>query len=153
MLRNSTRKANYLRFNTIFYFFSRRISLPDDVPCDICQGDKAPSVKSCLVCQVSYCQHHLKPHLRDPMLQRHRLTDPASFVSNSTLCRKHKKPLTMFCKKDQKPVCEKCTEGTHKNHKIVPLGEECKKVKVREGLFYSSVPLNSVKNVIFSCVS
>ncbi|XP_030609870.1 nuclear factor 7, ovary-like [Archocentrus centrarchus] len=65
------------------------------VPCDVCHGNKAPSVKSCLVCQASYCDIHLTPHQRDPALQKHRLTDPATFTS-SHLCRKHNKPLTML---------------------------------------------------------
>ncbi|KAM9426464.1 E3 ubiquitin-protein ligase TRIM39-like [Pholidichthys leucotaenia] len=98
------------------------------VPCDICHGNKSPSVKSCLVCQVSYCETHLAPHQRDPALQRHRLTDPATFTT-SHLCRKHTKPLTMFCKQDHRPVCAKCTEGNHKKHKIVPMEKESRRVK------------------------
>uniref|UniRef100_A0A3Q0S514 RING-type domain-containing protein n=1 Tax=Amphilophus citrinellus TaxID=61819 RepID=A0A3Q0S514_AMPCI len=101
------------------------------VPCDACHGNKAPSVKSCLVCQASYCDIHLTPHQRDPALQKHRLTDPATFTS-SHLCRKHNKPLTMFCKQDHTPVCSKCTEGGHKHHKTVPMEKESRRVKVRK---------------------
>ncbi|KAM9335274.1 E3 ubiquitin-protein ligase TRIM39-like [Symphorus nematophorus] len=100
----------------------------EEVPCDICHGDKSPSVQSCLVCQASYCSLHLTPHQRDPALQRHRLTDPATFPS-SHLCRKHNKPLTMFCKKDQMPVCAKCTERDHKRHESVPMEKESKRIK------------------------
>ncbi|XP_031582916.1 zinc finger protein RFP-like [Oreochromis aureus] len=101
----------------------------EDVPCDVCHGNKAPSVKSCLVCQASYCEIHLVPHQRDPALQRHRLTDPAIF-NTSHLCRKHNKPLTMFCKQDHTPVCSKCTEGDHEHHKIVPMEKESRRVKM-----------------------
>ncbi|KAK9524967.1 hypothetical protein VZT92_017323 [Zoarces viviparus] len=101
----------------------------EEVPCDICCGDKSPSVKSCLTCLASYCELHLTPHLRDPALQVHQLTDPDSFI-NGHRCRKHKKPLTMFCKSDQKPVCVKCTEHReHKHHDIVPIEEERNRVK------------------------
>ncbi|XP_068584357.1 E3 ubiquitin-protein ligase TRIM39-like isoform X2 [Cebidichthys violaceus] len=101
----------------------------DGVPCDICCGDKSPSVKSCLRCLASYCEHHLAPHLRDPALQTHQLTDPNTFITGH-FCRKHKKPLTMFCKSDQKPVCVKCTEHReHKHHTIVPIEKERKRVK------------------------
>lgn len=112
----------------------------EEVPCDICQGDKSTSVKSCLVCQTSYCELHLTAHRRDPALQRHRLTEPATFPSNH-LCRKHNKPLTMFCKKDQMPVCVKCTERDHKRHENVPMEKESKRIKVR---VYSvkQLPLN-----------
>lgn len=102
----------------------------EEVPCDICYKHKAASVKSCLVCQASYCELHLTPHLRDATLQRHRLTDPATF-SSSHLCRKHNMPLTMFCKRDQTPVCVKCTEKGHKQHEAVPLEKESKRIKVR----------------------
>ncbi|XP_070785876.1 E3 ubiquitin-protein ligase TRIM39-like [Enoplosus armatus] len=101
----------------------------DEVPCDICPGHKSESVKSCLVCQASYCELHLAPHLRDPALQRHRLTDPATFPA-SHLCRKHNMPLTMFCKKDQTPVCVRCTERHHKHHVTVPMEKESKRVKI-----------------------
>ncbi|XP_035004221.1 nuclear factor 7, ovary-like [Hippoglossus stenolepis] len=100
----------------------------DKVPCDICHRNKSPSVSSCLVCQASYCELHLTPHLRVPALQRHRLTDPATFTS-SHLCRNHNQPLTMFCKKDQMPVCVKCTAGSHKHHEVVPMEKESKRVK------------------------
>ncbi|KAL7375275.1 hypothetical protein ABVT39_014651 [Epinephelus coioides] len=101
----------------------------DEVPCDVCNGNKMPSVKSCLACQTSYCELHLTPHLRDPELLRHGLMDPAAYAT-SHLCRTHKNPLTMFCEKDQKPVCERCTERNHKNHKVVPIGKKSKKVKI-----------------------
>uniref|UniRef100_A0A3Q2WF29 RING-type domain-containing protein n=1 Tax=Haplochromis burtoni TaxID=8153 RepID=A0A3Q2WF29_HAPBU len=121
-------------FSDMIEFFKRSVLLPyslyrEDVPCDVCHGNKAPSVKSCLVCQASYCEIHLVPHQRDPALQRHRLTDPAIF-NTSHLCRKHNKPLTMFCKQDHTPVCSKCTEGDHKHHKIVPMEKESRRVKM-----------------------
>ena len=101
-----------------------------EIPCDICQEDKSPSVKSCNTCQVSYCDVHLAPHLRDPLLQRHRLKDPTLF-SSSHLCRIHKQPLTKFCTKDQAPVCDTCTEKEHKHHQTVCMEQEQKRVKVR----------------------
>ncbi|XP_041820693.1 zinc finger protein RFP-like [Chelmon rostratus] len=102
----------------------------EEVLCDVCHGNKSTSVKSCLMCQASYCELHLAPHVRDPALQRHRLTDPATFP-NSHLCRNHNKPLTMFCKKDQMPVCVRCTERDHKHHETVCTEKESKRVKGR----------------------
>ncbi|XP_060887529.1 E3 ubiquitin-protein ligase TRIM21-like [Labrus mixtus] len=110
--------------------YSHQVIHAEDVPCDICPRNKSTSVKSCLVCQTSYCDLHLTPHLRDAVLQRHRLTDPATF-STSHLCRKHNKPLTMFCRKDQAPVCEDCTERDHKQHNVVVIDKMSKKFKTR----------------------
>uniref|UniRef100_UPI0037E943BE E3 ubiquitin-protein ligase TRIM39-like n=1 Tax=Semicossyphus pulcher TaxID=241346 RepID=UPI0037E943BE len=98
----------------------------EEIPCDICLGTK--SVKSCLMCQASYCDLHLSPHLIDPALQKHRLTDPATFTT-SHLCRKHNKPLTKFCRTDQAPVCEECTERDHRCHKVVVMEKASKRVK------------------------
>uniref|UniRef100_A0A8C6S819 Bloodthirsty n=1 Tax=Neogobius melanostomus TaxID=47308 RepID=A0A8C6S819_9GOBI len=103
-------------------------SLSDEVLCSVCTGLQLNAVKSCLVCQASYCDLHLGPHLRDEALQKHRLTDPATFPS-SHLCRKHNKPLEMFCKKDQTPVCARCCGREHKNHQVVPIDRASKKVK------------------------
>ncbi|XP_028993576.1 zinc-binding protein A33-like [Betta splendens] len=112
----------------------RRVQSAEAPACDVCgDGAAAPCVKSCLVCQASYCDLHLWPHLRDPELQRHRLTEPATFPS-SHLCRKHGEPLTMFCKNDRAPVCGKCSRREHKQHKVVVMEKESNKVKaiVRE---------------------
>ncbi|XP_051800119.1 E3 ubiquitin-protein ligase TRIM39-like [Acanthochromis polyacanthus] len=105
-----------------------QLSEGEEVLCDVCHGDKSSSVRSCLVCQASYCEAHLTPHQRDPVLQRHRLTDPATFTT-SHLCRNHNRPLSMFCKLDQTPVCAKCAERDHKNHKIVPMEKESRRVR------------------------
>uniref|UniRef100_A0A668AH69 RING-type domain-containing protein n=1 Tax=Myripristis murdjan TaxID=586833 RepID=A0A668AH69_9TELE len=101
----------------------------DEVVCDICTGNKLMAVKSCLVCQVSYCEAHLVPHQRETALSRHRLTDPATFTTQN-LCRKHASPLEMFCKRDKTPVCVKCTQTDHKNHKTVPMERESRRIKV-----------------------
>lgn len=108
----------------------KQSSKSDDVPCDVCIENKSTAFKSCLVCQVSYCEIHLTPHLKDPVLMKHKLTDPATFV-NGHLCRNHSKPLQMFCRKDQTLMCMKCTEKDHKHHEIVSIEKESKRIKVR----------------------
>ncbi|KAM4537320.1 E3 ubiquitin-protein ligase TRIM21-like [Odontesthes bonariensis] len=106
---------------------SRQSSKSEDIPCDVCHGNKLTAVKSCLVCQASYCEMHLAPHLRDPVMTKHRLTDPATFAT-SHLCRNHNKPLEMFCKREQTPVCVKCMERDHKHHEVVPIEKESKRI-------------------------
>ncbi|XP_072315510.1 zinc finger protein RFP-like [Eucyclogobius newberryi] len=101
---------------------------PDEVLCDVCPGPRLAAVQSCLVCQASYCDAHLGPHRGDEALQRHRLTDPATFHT-SHLCRKHSQPLEMFCRTEQTPVCASCSRGEHRQHQAVPIDRASKIAK------------------------
>ncbi|CAI5682876.1 unnamed protein product [Oreochromis niloticus] len=96
---------------------------PGEVPCDICTGTRLKALKSCLVCQTSYCQTHLEPHLTVKGLKRHQLIDAAENLEDR-MCKKHDKLLELFCKTDQTCVCMLCSVLDHKNHKFVPLREE-----------------------------
>nr|XP_019964295.1 PREDICTED: E3 ubiquitin-protein ligase TRIM39-like [Paralichthys olivaceus] len=99
-----------------------------DVPCDICLEVTQMAVKSCLVCQKSFCESHLTPHLSDQMLMKHRLTDPETFIH---LCKNHHKLLEMFCTDDQTPVCVKCVAKDHKHHTTIPIEKESKRIKTQ----------------------
>ncbi|XP_053170181.1 E3 ubiquitin-protein ligase TRIM47-like [Scomber japonicus] len=91
--------------------------------CDFCTETKLKAVKSCVVCQTSYCETHLEPHQRIPGLKRHKLIDPVKNLENR-MCKKHDRPLELFCKTDHMCVCQFCTETDHKGHCIAPLIEE-----------------------------
>ncbi|XP_038158054.1 E3 ubiquitin-protein ligase TRIM21-like [Cyprinodon tularosa] len=128
---------------------SRRSLKSDTIPCDICSENKQTAVKSCLVCQASYCEMHLGPHLRDPVMMKHSLTDPATF-STRHLCRKHNRPLEMFCKKDQTPVCRSCTERDHKQHEIVPMEKESRRIKAHLKVAQSEIQ-QMIQNRLKKC--
>lgn len=105
-----------------------------DVLCDVCHEHEIMAVRVCLVCKTAFCEIHLKPHQKDPELAKHRMMDPSTYTSTH-LCKKHNKALTMFCEKDQKLVCMKCTESKHKHHDTVPVDSKSQTIKVRrEGL-------------------
>ncbi|XP_020773463.1 E3 ubiquitin-protein ligase TRIM39-like [Boleophthalmus pectinirostris] len=110
----------------------KQISKSDDVFCDMCVkegvSDRTQALKSCLVCRESYCELHLGPHLRDPVLTRHMLTDPGTFTSSHT-CRKHNHLLHMFCQREHLLVCPKCTKHDHKYHEVVPIDVESRRVR------------------------
>ncbi|XP_055761876.1 E3 ubiquitin-protein ligase TRIM39-like [Salvelinus fontinalis] len=95
-----------------------------ELPCDICTGMKVKALKSCLVCQTSYCETHLEPHQRVPALKRHKLINPVENLEDR-MCKKHDRPLELFCRSDQTCVCQFCTETDHKTHATVPIEEEC----------------------------
>ncbi|XP_039865983.1 E3 ubiquitin-protein ligase TRIM21-like [Simochromis diagramma] len=96
---------------------------PGEVPCDVCTGTRLKALKSCLVCQTSYCQTHLEPHLTLKRLKRHQLIDAVENLEGR-MCTKHDKLLELFCKTDQTCVCVLCPVLDHKNHEFVPLREE-----------------------------
>ncbi|KAK2817613.1 hypothetical protein Q5P01_025804 [Channa striata] len=100
------------------------VAKPGEVPCDVCTGTKLKALKSCLVCLVSYCETHLEPHLTASGLKRHQLMDPVENLEDR-MCKKHDKPLELFCKTDQTCVCMLCSVLEHKTHEFVPLKEEC----------------------------
>ncbi|XP_071396180.1 E3 ubiquitin-protein ligase TRIM21-like [Centroberyx affinis] len=100
----------------------QRCAKPGEVPCDVCTGTKLKALKSCLVCLVSYCETHLEPHQRMTGLKRHKLIDPVEDLEGR-MCKKHDRPLELFCKTDQMCVCQFCTESDHKLHQFVPLKE------------------------------
>ncbi|XP_058634565.1 E3 ubiquitin-protein ligase TRIM39-like isoform X1 [Onychostoma macrolepis] len=99
-----------------------------EVLCDVCEERKQKALKSCLVCQSSYCETHLEPHLRVTGLKKHKLMDPVSNLEDY-ICQKHERPLDLFCRDDQTCVCSICSVKDHKNHNTVPIEEESEEKK------------------------
>ncbi|XP_058634578.1 E3 ubiquitin-protein ligase TRIM39-like [Onychostoma macrolepis] len=99
-----------------------------EVLCDICEERKLKALKSCLVCQSSYCETHLERHLRVTCLKKHKLMDPVSNLEDY-ICQKHERPLDLFCRDDQTCVCSICSVKDHKNHNTVPIEEESEQKK------------------------
>ncbi|XP_016113161.1 uncharacterized protein [Sinocyclocheilus grahami] len=99
-----------------------------EVLCDICEERKLNALKSCLVCQSSYCETHLEPHLRVAGLKKHKLMDPVSNLEDY-ICQKHERPLDLFCRDDQMCVCSVCSVKDHENHNTVPIEEESEEKK------------------------
>ncbi|XP_073678159.1 E3 ubiquitin-protein ligase TRIM39-like [Garra rufa] len=101
-----------------------------EVLCDFCEERKLKALKSCLVCQSSYCETHLQPHFKVAGLKKHKLMDPVSNLEDY-ICQKHERPLELFCRDDQTCVCLFCTEGDHKNHNTVPIEKESEEKKIQ----------------------
>uniref|UniRef100_A0A8B9JPM9 E3 ubiquitin-protein ligase TRIM39-like n=1 Tax=Astyanax mexicanus TaxID=7994 RepID=A0A8B9JPM9_ASTMX len=101
---------------------------PTKVTCDACTGLKMKSVKMCLNCGASYCETHLEPHKNIPILKKHTLIDPVENLVDY-ICKKHERPLELFCRDDQMCVCLLCTVTDHKTHNTVPIEEASEEVK------------------------
>ncbi|XP_056336288.1 E3 ubiquitin-protein ligase TRIM39 [Danio aesculapii] len=100
-----------------------------EVVCDVCEDRKLNALKSCLVCQSSYCQIHLEPHSRVAGLMKHKLIDPVRNLEDY-ICQKHDRPLELFCREDDMCVCPFCIEGDHKDHITVPIEDVIKERKI-----------------------
>ncbi|XP_030015940.1 E3 ubiquitin-protein ligase TRIM21-like [Sphaeramia orbicularis] len=107
------------------YSSDQQAAKPGEVPCDVCTEPKLKALKSCLVCLTSYCLTHVESHRTVPGLKRHQLIHPVENL-NDRICRKHKKPLRLFCKTDHTCICKHCAYSNHRSHDVTPLKDEHK---------------------------
>ncbi|CAL8394052.1 unnamed protein product [Arctogadus glacialis] len=52
-------------------------------------------------CFMSFCQTHLEPHQRFPVLKKHRLVEPMDRLEER-VCKKHDRFLELFCQTEQR---------------------------------------------------
>ncbi|XP_068091106.1 E3 ubiquitin-protein ligase TRIM39-like [Hyperolius riggenbachi] len=103
------------------------------VRCTYCIHSPVPAVMSCLHCDASMCDNHLRVHSKAP---EHVLCAPTT-SPETRKCSVHKKILEYYCTEDAACVCVSCTViGGHVGHKMMSLGEasEEKKKKLRNDL-------------------
>ncbi|XP_049924032.1 E3 ubiquitin-protein ligase TRIM39-like [Epinephelus moara] len=89
-----------------------------EVACDVCTGVKLKAMKSCLVCVASYCEGHLEPHKTAAALSRHKLIEPVRNLEDR-ICKKHGKILELFCKMEERFICQICAETDHSHHQVL----------------------------------
>ncbi|XP_073537085.1 E3 ubiquitin/ISG15 ligase TRIM25-like [Phyllobates terribilis] len=113
--------------NTAEGFLSTRLEQVDaGLFCIYCIHVKIPAVKSCLHCEASLCDSHLKVHSKS---EEHILTDPIVF-KESKRCPIHDKVLQYYCPKDATCICLLCRlAGDHIGHPVEQLNEATKKKK------------------------
>ncbi|XP_066532259.1 E3 ubiquitin-protein ligase TRIM16-like [Hoplias malabaricus] len=91
---------------------------PGDVECDFCTEEKHKAVQSCLICLVSLCEIHIKPHLELPALKNHKLEKPSTRLREK-ICPQHDKLIEIYCRTDQTCICYLCTMHEHRGHDTV----------------------------------
>ncbi|XP_066579148.1 bloodthirsty-related gene family, member 12 [Amia ocellicauda] len=97
-----------------------------DVPCDACIGRKVRAVKSCMSCQASFCESHIRNHRKVQALLSHKLVEPI-YKLQEKICQKHQRLMEVYCRSDHTCVCALCVESGHKMHDIVSTDREWKK--------------------------
>ncbi len=122
-------KINTTLREVVYHYKKKTPEKTPEVLCDICEERKLKALKSCVVCQSSYCETHLERHLRVAGLKKHKLMEPVSNLEDY-ICQTHERPLELFCRDDQTCLCLMCALTDHKNHKTVPLETESEEKKV-----------------------
>ncbi|XP_077327097.1 E3 ubiquitin-protein ligase TRIM39-like [Lithobates pipiens] len=83
--------------------------------CTHCVDSPVPAVRSCLLCEVSLCDKHLRVHKKSP---EHVLCDP-TLSMESRKCSVHKKILEYYCTEDETCICVSCSlAGEHQGHQV-----------------------------------
>ncbi|XP_068122410.1 E3 ubiquitin-protein ligase TRIM11-like [Hyperolius riggenbachi] len=96
------------------------------VHCTYCVDSPVPAVMSCLHCDASLCDKHLRAHSKAP---EHVLCAPTT-SPETRKCSIHKKILEYYCTEDAACVCVSCCViGGHVGHKMMSLDEAFKEKK------------------------
>ncbi|KAM5164089.1 E3 ubiquitin/ISG15 ligase TRIM25-like [Mantella aurantiaca] len=94
--------------------------------CTYCIHSPVPAVKSCLLCECSLCDNHLKVHSKS---SQHILSDLTAPLENKK-CSVHQKTLEYYCTEDSVCLCGSCSlHGEHQDHQVEALEEASKKRK------------------------
>ncbi|KAM5169879.1 E3 ubiquitin-protein ligase TRIM39-like [Mantella aurantiaca] len=126
-------KRNMKLRNIVENFLSARPHQETGVFCTYCIHAPVPAVKSCLLCEASMCDNHLRVHSRS---REHVLCDPTATPQNRK-CSIHKELFKYYCMEDSTCICVSCCLiGEHKGHEMESLDEasEQKKKKLRNDL-------------------
>ncbi|XP_073480917.1 tripartite motif-containing protein 75-like [Aquarana catesbeiana] len=94
--------------------------------CTHCIHSPVPAVKSCLHCEASLCDDHLRIHSKS---SQHVLSDLTTPQKNKK-CSIHEKILEYYCTEDLACLCGSCRlHGDHQEHQVEALEEAFEKRK------------------------
>ncbi|KAM4632519.1 E3 ubiquitin/ISG15 ligase TRIM25-like [Discoglossus pictus] len=99
--------------------------------CTYCVHSFVPASKTCLMCEASLCDTHLRVHSKS---EDHVLIEPTIYITNRK-CSVHTELLKYYCYEDAVCVCASCgLFGEHKGHhvELLNLASEKNKEKLRD---------------------
>ncbi|XP_069619206.1 tripartite motif-containing protein 14-like [Ranitomeya imitator] len=95
--------------------------------CTYCVDSPVPAAKSCLMCEASLCEKHLKVHMETAT--DHLLTEPNTSLKNRK-CSIHSRIQEYYCTEDATCICVSCSSvGEHRGHRVEMLEEASEKKK------------------------
>ncbi|XP_077117436.1 E3 ubiquitin/ISG15 ligase TRIM25-like [Ranitomeya variabilis] len=98
--------------------------------CTYCVDSPVPAVRSCLHCEASLCDKHLRAHSKSP---EHVLSDPSTSLEKRK-CSVHKKILEYYCTEDAACICVSCSLAGEHRVEMLDEASEKKKEKLRNVL-------------------
>uniref|UniRef100_A0A2I3SM24 E3 ubiquitin-protein ligase Midline-1 n=1 Tax=Pan troglodytes TaxID=9598 RepID=A0A2I3SM24_PANTR len=116
-------------------FDANTMTSAEKVLCQFCDQDPAQdAVKTCVTCEVSYCDECLKAtHPNKKPFTGHRLIEPIpdSHI-RGLMCLEHEdEKVNMYCVTDDQLICALCKlVGRHRDHQVAALSERYDKLKV-----------------------
>ncbi|XP_072116847.1 E3 ubiquitin-protein ligase Midline-1 isoform X3 [Mobula birostris] len=104
------------------------------VPCQFCEQDPPrAAVKTCVTCEVSYCDGCLKAtHPSKKPFTGHRLIEPVPDSHlRGLMCLEHEsEKVNMYCVTDEQLICALCKlVGRHRDHQVAALADRFDKIK------------------------
>ncbi|XP_069823355.1 E3 ubiquitin/ISG15 ligase TRIM25-like [Dendropsophus ebraccatus] len=115
------------------FLFAQPDGTETGICCTYCVDSAVPAVRSCLHCEASLCDKHLRAHSKSP---EHVLSEPSTSLEKRK-CSVHKKVLEYYCTEDDACICVSCRlDGEHQGHRVEMLDEasEIKKKKMKSAL-------------------
>ncbi|XP_040279701.1 E3 ubiquitin-protein ligase Midline-1 [Bufo bufo] len=116
------------------YDTNNSMTSSEKVLCQFCDQDQArEAVKTCVTCEVSYCDDCLKAtHPNKKPFTGHRLIEPIpdSHI-RGLMCLEHEdEKVNMYCVTDDQLICALCKlVGRHRDHQVAALGDRYDKLK------------------------
>ncbi|XP_073423433.1 E3 ubiquitin/ISG15 ligase TRIM25-like [Dendrobates tinctorius] len=130
------------------FLFTSPTHMENGIFCNYCVDSPVPAVRSCLHCEASLCDKHLRSHSKSP---EHVLSDPSTSLEKRK-CSVHKKILEYYCTEDAACICVYCSAGEHREHQVELLDEapEKKKRKLANVLQKLITKINDIEEKIQS---
>ncbi|MGH0144280.1 UNVERIFIED_CONTAM: hypothetical protein FKN15_046640 [Acipenser sinensis] len=106
----------------------------EKVQCQFCDQDPPQdAVKTCVTCEVSYCEDCLKAtHPNKKPFTGHRLIEPIPDSHlRGLMCLEHEdEKVNMYCVTDEQLICSLCKlVGRHRDHQVAALSDRYEKLK------------------------